>query len=112
MEMKRDFDGHNVMGKREENVSLPDAPLFERYQYFSPGMSSLPSFVIGSGCGVVGSDKWTEADERAIGIFMGLLIMLPLFLILYVGVSGMGSLQVTYAAFDREMGPAAHKKQQ
>ncbi|KAL8968609.1 MAG: hypothetical protein Q9183_002380 [Haloplaca sp. 2 TL-2023] len=82
MEIKRDVNGHTVMGKREENVSLPDAPLFERYQYFSPG------------------------------IFMGLLIMLPLFLILYVGISGVTSLQVTYAAFDKEMGPAAHKKQQ
>ncbi|KAL8870595.1 MAG: hypothetical protein Q9174_003400 [Haloplaca sp. 1 TL-2023] len=82
MEIKRDVDGHTVMGKRAENISLPDAPLFERYQYFSPG------------------------------IFMGLLIMLPLFLILYVGISGVGSLQVSYAAFDREMGPAAHKKQQ
>lgn len=43
---------------------------------------------------------------------MGLLIALPLFLILYVGVSGIGSLQVSYAAFDREMGPSAQKKGQ
>lgn len=43
---------------------------------------------------------------------MGILISLPLFLILYVGVSAVGSLQVSYAAFDKEMGPAAAKKQQ
>lgn len=43
---------------------------------------------------------------------MGLLIVIPLFFILYMGVAGVGSLQVSYAAFDREMGPAAHTKQQ
>lgn len=43
---------------------------------------------------------------------MGILVTIPLFLIGYVGVVGVGSLQVSYAAFDKEMGPAAHKKQQ
>ncbi|KAI4195205.1 MAG: hypothetical protein LQ350_007327 [Teloschistes chrysophthalmus] len=80
MELKRDMEGHR-MGKRE-NITLPDAPLFERYQYFTPG------------------------------IFMGLLVAIPLFLIGYVGVAGVGSLQVSYAAFDKEMGPAAQKKVQ
>ncbi|KAI4241884.1 MAG: hypothetical protein L6R40_004283 [Gallowayella cf. fulva] len=86
MGVKRDFVGY---GKREEeegsgnqNVTLVDAALFEKYQFFTPG------------------------------IFMGILISLPLFLILYVGVSAVGSLQVSYAAFDKEMGPAAAKKQQ
>lgn len=32
--------------------------------------------------------------------------------ILYVAISGVASLQVTYAAFDKEMGPAAQRKQQ
>ncbi|KAL8687926.1 MAG: hypothetical protein Q9218_006029 [Villophora microphyllina] len=80
MELKRDLNGHQY-GKRE-NITLPDAPLFERYQYFTPG------------------------------IFMGILVALPLFLILYVGITGVASLQVSYAAFDKEMGPAAQKKQQ
>ena len=43
---------------------------------------------------------------------MGILVTLPLFLILYVGVSAVGSLQVSYAAFDKEMGPAGQKKGQ
>ncbi len=43
---------------------------------------------------------------------MGILVILPLFLILYVGVSAVGSLQVSYAAFEREMGPQAAKKGQ
>ena len=42
---------------------------------------------------------------------MGILITLPLLMILYVAISGVSSLQVSYAAFDREMGPAAQKKQ-
>ena len=43
---------------------------------------------------------------------MGLLIGLLLLVILYVGISGLSSLQVSYAAFDKENGPAAQKKQQ
>ncbi|KAL8900793.1 MAG: hypothetical protein Q9207_005514 [Kuettlingeria erythrocarpa] len=86
MELKRDMLAHtereNGSSAAGGNVTLVDGPLFERYAFLSPG------------------------------IFMGLLIALPLFLILYVGVSGVASLQVSYAAFDREMGPAAQKKGQ
>ncbi|MCJ1251068.1 hypothetical protein MMC30_008299 [Trapelia coarctata] len=57
-------------------------PLFEKYQYFTPGL------------------------------FMGLLVSFLLAMILYVAVSALGSLQVSYAAFDSMNGPAAHKKQQ
>lgn len=42
---------------------------------------------------------------------MGILITIPLLMILYVAISGVSSLQVSYAAFDKEMGPAAQKKQ-
>lgn len=45
------------------------------------------------------------------GLFMGLLVSFILASILYVGISGLASLQVSYAAFDKEMGPAAQKKQ-
>ena len=37
MELKRDFSAH----KRDTsngNITLPDGPLFERYQFFTPGM--------------------------------------------------------------------------
>lgn len=79
MELKRDLSQH----KRASNISitLPDGPLFERYQYFTPGL------------------------------FMGFLISFLLLMILYVGMNALGSLKVSYAAFDREMGPAAQKKQ-
>jgi hypothetical protein len=43
---------------------------------------------------------------------MGLLTTLILISILSVGLKAISSLQVSYAAFDKDMGPAAHKKQQ
>ena len=65
------------------NPPTPDQrPLFEKYQFFNPGL------------------------------FMGLLVALLLLSILGVGFSALGSLQVSYGAFDKEMGPAAQKKQQ
>jgi hypothetical protein len=47
-----------------------------------------------------------------IGLFMGLLVGLLLISILSVGLSAISSLQVSYAAFDKEMGPAAQRKAQ
>lgn len=43
---------------------------------------------------------------------MGLLVAVILLSILSVGLRAISSLQVSYAAFDKEMGPAAQKKQQ
>lgn len=43
---------------------------------------------------------------------MGLMVSFLLFSILAVGISAVSSLQVSYGAFDKEMGPAAQKKQQ
>ncbi len=43
---------------------------------------------------------------------MGVVVLSILLSILYVGVNGVASLQVSYAAFDKEMGPAAQKKPQ
>ena len=57
-------------------------PLFEKYQFFTPGL------------------------------FMGLLVSFLLLMILYVAISALSSLEVSYAAFDSMNGPAAHKKQQ
>lgn len=41
--------------------------------------------------------------------FIGSLVM---FAMLWVGLSAVGSLQVSYGAFDKEMGPSAQKKAQ
>jgi hypothetical protein len=42
---------------------------------------------------------------------MGLLTGFILIAILSVGLKAISSLQVSYAAFDKDMGPAAQKKQ-
>ena len=47
-----------------------------------------------------------------VGIFMGLFVALLLLSILYVAIAGVASLQVSYAAFDKEMGPTAQKGKQ
>ncbi|KAI9809708.1 MAG: hypothetical protein M1825_000140 [Sarcosagium campestre] len=65
-----------------KNITLVDGPLFERYQFLTPAL------------------------------FMGLLASFLLITILYVGISALSSLQVSYGAFDKEMGPAAQRKQQ
>lgn len=71
-------------GIRADNSSKKHdtRPLFEKYQFFTPG------------------------------IFMGLVVGIVLLSILYVGLSAVSSLQVSYGAFDKEMGPSAQKKQQ
>jgi hypothetical protein len=42
---------------------------------------------------------------------MGGLVVLILFFVGYIGFSALNSLQVSYFAFSKEMGPAAQKKQ-
>lgn len=55
--------------------------LFERYQYLSPGL------------------------------FMGITAVIPLLIILYVGLTAITNLEVSYFAFSKEMGPSAQRKQ-
>ena len=50
--------------------------------------------------------------DAAIGIFMGLITAIVLFSILGVGLKALSSLEVSYGAFEKDMGPAAQKKQQ
>ena len=41
---------------------------------------------------------------------MSLIVVLLLLALLGVGISGLNSLQVSYGAFEKDMGPAAQKK--
>ncbi|KAH6009220.1 beta-D-glucan biosynthesis-related protein BIG1 [Parastagonospora nodorum] len=75
-ELKRDLSSH-VQRANATNAG----GLFERYQYFTPGL------------------------------FMGFVAIIPLFLILLVGIRALTSLEVSYFAFSKEMGPNAQKKQ-
>lgn len=78
MELKRDTTAHY----KRANSTSSEGGLFERYQYFTPGL------------------------------FMGFAAIIPLFLILLVGIRALTSLEVSYFAFSKEMGPNAQKKQQ
>lgn len=75
MELKRDLSSH------VKRANSTEGGLFERYQYFTPGL------------------------------FMGFAAIIPLFLILLVGIRALTSLEVSYYAFSKEMGPNAQKKQ-
>lgn len=68
MELKRDLSSHI----KPSNGSKGD--LFERYQYFTPGL------------------------------FMGISSIVPLVLILLVGIRAVTNLEVSYSAFSKEMG--------
>ncbi|TQW11219.1 ER protein BIG1 [Cordyceps javanica] len=76
LDLRRAEDDHAIIEKVDKR------PLFEKYQFFTPG------------------------------IFMGLIAAIALLSILGIGVKALGSLEVSYGAFEKEMGPAAQKKQQ
>ncbi|KAI5461084.1 BIG/ATPase V1 complex, subunit S1 [Mariannaea sp. PMI_226] len=80
MDLKRDLRSHMV--REDKNRTIDNRPLFEKYQFFTPG------------------------------IFMAIITAIILFSILGVGLRALASLEVSYGAFDKEMGPAAQKKQQ
>lgn len=67
---------------KDKNTTLPEGSLFQRYQFFTTG------------------------------IFIGYLALFFLLSILYVAFNALSSLEVSYGAFEKEMGPAAAKKQQ
>ncbi|KAJ4300956.1 hypothetical protein N0V90_003045 [Kalmusia sp. IMI 367209] len=80
MELKRDLSVHKRAASNQTDA-YNRSGLFERYQYFTPGL------------------------------FMAFSAIIPLFLIVVVGVKALLSLEVSYFAFSKEMGPAAQRKQ-
>ena len=50
------------------------------------------------------------ANKTCSGIFMALTFSLLLLVILWVGVSAIAGLEVSYMAFSKEMGPVAQNK--
>ncbi|KAJ9158301.1 BIG1-domain-containing protein [Coniochaeta hoffmannii] len=80
-DLKRRGEAEPVYVGRRAGNATDNRGLFERYQFFTPG------------------------------IFMGLIAAFAMLSILYVGLQGLSSLEVSYGAFDKEMGPAAQKKQ-
>lgn len=101
-DLKRDVDGGIRRRKQTPSKNPQDGlPLFEKYQFLSPGKLCLsaPSSEMGT-------------NYLMTGIFMGLVVFALLFSILYVGVSAIAGLEVSYMSFSKEMGPQAQKKQQ
>ncbi len=54
----------------------------------------------------------SSANMCTVGIFMGLVVVAMLTSILYIGLSAIAGLEVSYMSFSKEMGPNAQKKQQ
>ncbi|KAK4239126.1 BIG/ATPase V1 complex, subunit S1 [Achaetomium macrosporum] len=80
VDMKRWTEEPRVASRTKDN-STSNLPLFEKYQFFTPG------------------------------IFMSFIVLAIILSILGVGLKALASLEVSYGAFDKEMGPAAQKKQ-
>ncbi|KAL7918174.1 BIG1 domain-containing protein [Trichoderma austrokoningii] len=81
MDLKRHVQSAQLK-QRENTTDWDKLPLFEKYQFFTPG------------------------------IFMAIITAIVLLSILGVGLRVLGSLEVSYGAFEKDMGPAAQKKNQ
>ncbi|KAK3997492.1 BIG/ATPase V1 complex, subunit S1 [Cladorrhinum sp. PSN332] len=81
MDLKRWSEENEYLERRKPNSTGNHLPLFEKYQFFTPG------------------------------VFMSLIVVIVILSILSVGLRALASLEVSYGAFDKEMGPAAQKKQ-
>lgn len=79
MELKRDITSSPLAENPSDGNK--EGGLFERYQYFSPGL------------------------------FMAFAAMAPLVVILGFGLNALANLEVSYFAFSKEMGPTAQRKQ-
>ncbi|KAL9471621.1 hypothetical protein ACSS6W_009562 [Trichoderma asperelloides] len=79
MDLKRHVQSAQLQ-QRDNKTDWDKLPLFEKYQFFTPG------------------------------IFMALITAIVLLSILSVGLRALGSLEVSYGAFEKDMGPAAQKK--
>ena len=85
--------------RRKEKNSTTSVPLFEKYQFFTPGK-----------CYVL-RGYWLFGTNLHAGIFSAIIALIVILSILTVGLKALASLEVSYGAFDKEMGPAAQKKQ-
>jgi hypothetical protein len=97
LDLKRDVDFRPR--QPSSNQTIVDGPLFEKYQFLSPGKLPFRHFLI-------------LADWVFAGIFMGFFVGILLLSILYVAISGVAGMQVSYAAFEKESGQSAQKRSQ
>ncbi|KAI5820776.1 BIG/ATPase V1 complex, subunit S1 [Pyronema omphalodes] len=81
-EIWQELELRSVLEEGQPKTNETQGGLFHRYQFFTPG------------------------------IFMGYIAFFVLAGIFYVGLSAVSSIKVSYGSFDKDMGPAAQKKQQ
>ena len=97
-DLRRDIK-YEPLKSSSDSTMQDGLPLFEKYQFFSPGKFLPVYFTVAD-----------TANENCLGLFMGLTVSLLLVVILWVGVSAIAGLEVSYMAFSKEMGPAAQNK--
>ena len=96
-DLRRDILPRQEDGSPDGQIGLP---LFETYQFLTPG-----KWLVKQGYQVI-----FGMTDTSTGLFMGLSVSLLLLSILYVGINAISNLQVSYAAFNKEMGPQAQRK--
>lgn len=101
MDLKRNVQGQ-PQRRVDNETEWKKLPLFEKYQFFTPGKQATTEAFAST----------TVQMLTYTGIFMGLLAVLLIGSILTVGIKALASLEVSYGAFEKDMGPAAQKKQQ
>ena len=97
MDLRRQADDGVKFSSRRTN-STSKAPLFEKYQFFTPGKCNVLKYC-------------HRCLTCSSGIFTGIIALIILLSILTVGLKALASLEVSYGAFDKENGPAAQRKQ-
>ncbi|CAG7948020.1 unnamed protein product [Penicillium nalgiovense] len=92
MDLKRDYSAHAL------SSSSNSTSLFEEYQYFTPGIYRAPTTLFNT--------------HPFPGIFMGLMATFLFLAILYIGIGALSSLEIPYAAFEKDTSAAVQKKAQ
>lgn len=101
MELKRDYSARSSYSSAADSADRRRS-LFDEYQYFTPGSYPILRFT---------SHRCVRTNHFP-GIFMGLIASFFFFLILYIGISALTSLEVSYAAFEKDTSSTVQKKQQ
>lgn len=98
-DLRRDIKYEPLKSNSSHNMQ-DGLPLFEKYQFLTPGKLAVIWYDV----------DLNLANKTRSGIFMALTVSLLLLVILWVGVSAIAGLEVSYMAFSKEMGPAAQNK--
>ena len=111
-ELKRDLPAGAATAQLKSrqsstNQTMIDGPLFEKYQFLTPGSSIHPSIVPSLVNHII---RLLLKLCHQPGLFTALAVSVLLLGILYVAISGLAGLEVSYAAFDKENGPAGAQR--